>query len=78
MRRRAPRLSVRFGLSWLRRTGDSNVPKAPLRTEIAALLGLKLVALTLLYFLFFAPSGRPHADARATASHIVEADDGRR
>jgi hypothetical protein len=54
------------------------VPRIPLHTEIAALLGLKLAALTLLYFLFFAPNGRPHVDAQATASHIVEVDDGRR
>jgi hypothetical protein len=54
------------------------VPRIPLRTEIAALLGFKLAALTLLYFLFFAPSESPRMDAQAIASHLVEAGDGHR
>jgi hypothetical protein len=41
-------------------------------TEIAALLGLKLAALTVLYFLFFSPDHQIRADPAATRSHVLD------
>jgi hypothetical protein len=40
--------------------------------EIAALLGAKLIALTLLYFLFFSPGHQVRVDASAARSHLLD------
>jgi len=47
------------------------VRRTPLRAEIAALLCVKLLALGLLYFAFFQPAARPHADAQAVSAHVL-------
>jgi hypothetical protein len=52
------------------------VRKVPLFTDIAAALCVKLLALCVLYFLFF--SAPPPIDARAIASHLTGAADGHR
>ena len=39
--------------------------------EIAWLLAIKLVALTVLYFAFFGPSHQPNPDTRAVAAHVM-------
>ena len=41
-----------------------------LSREITIFLCAKLVALTLIYFLFFSPSHRTAVDAHATTTHI--------
>jgi hypothetical protein len=39
--------------------------------EIAWLLAIKLIALTVLYYAFFSPSHQPHPDAHAVAAHVM-------
>jgi len=41
------------------------------RQEIAGVLCLKAVALTLLYFLFFAPADRPVVSQQVVADHLL-------
>jgi hypothetical protein len=45
-----------------------------LSREIAFLLCAKLVALTLIYFLFFLPSHRISVDAPTASAHILGTD----
>jgi len=40
-------------------------PRRPLLRDIAIVVSLKLIALTVIYALFFAPSGRAPADPSA-------------
>ena len=42
-----------------------------LTRELAALIALKMVALTVLFFLFFGPAERPKVDADAAAQAIL-------
>ena len=44
----------------------------PLRREIVALLAVKAVLLTVLYFLFFSTSHRFEPDAGSLRAHLVE------
>ncbi len=44
----------------------------PLRIEIAVLLGVKLLALCVLYFVFFSPAHHAPSDARAVSVHVLK------
>jgi len=49
----------------------------PIRTgrrsvEIAALLGVKLLALTILYYLFFSQSHQVHVDPGMARTHLLD------
>ena len=48
------------------------MPRLGRSAEIAALLGLKLVALTVLYFLFFSPSHQVRVDPSTARSHLLD------
>jgi hypothetical protein len=43
----------------------------PLAREIGILLALKVAALAAIFFLFFAPSQRPHVDPGRVADQIL-------
>jgi hypothetical protein len=47
------------------------VRKTPLRIEIAALLGAKLLALCVLYFAFFSSDRQTQVDAHAVSAHVM-------
>ena len=74
---RINRFCLRFGRRTLDGTkqgkdgGRMSIRRPLLWREIAILLGAKLLALTCLYFLFFAPSHRPLADAAAVSARIL-------
>ena len=42
-----------------------------LTRELAGLIAVKVLALALLFFLFFGPSARPHVDADTIAKTIL-------
>jgi hypothetical protein len=43
----------------------------PLRAKIIALLAVKLIALIILYWLFFGPSHQFQSDSRSTAARVL-------
>jgi hypothetical protein len=45
-----------------------------LRIEIIALLAVKAAALTIIYFLFFAPNTAPEPDAASLRAHLIKPD----
>jgi hypothetical protein len=47
------------------------VPRQTYRLEIIAVLCLKAAGLSLLYFLFFAPSDRPALTQQGVARHLL-------
>jgi hypothetical protein len=53
------------------RTGKPRAPGLVYWREIAVLLCLKAVGLTLLYFLFFAPADRPAVTEQLVARHLL-------
>jgi hypothetical protein len=44
-----------------------------LRREIIGLLAIKLIALSVLFFVFFGPSARPHITTQDLAAHLTSA-----
>jgi hypothetical protein len=51
--------------------GAIRMPRSSYWREIVAVLCLKAVALTVLYFLFFAPADRPIVTEQMVAHHLL-------
>ncbi|MEE8261629.1 MAG: cytochrome oxidase putative small subunit CydP [Gammaproteobacteria bacterium] len=79
-------LCARGGGGWLRASrllaleraytskNNPTMHRQSLATEISVALTAKLIALLVLYLLFFTPAERPHVDQKAIAEHFYAED----